>query len=79
LTFDLLGNLYGTTESGGKSGVGTLYKIDTKGKESVLHDFNFSDGAIPIGALTFVPKCKCIFGTTSLSSPGQGTVWQFIP
>ncbi len=78
LTFDSNGNLYGTTESGGKSGEGTLFKIDINGNESVLHDFDFSTGAIPVGALNYVPKCKCIFGTTSQSSPGLGTVWQFI-
>jgi uncharacterized repeat protein (TIGR03803 family) len=78
VTFDQQGNLYGTTERGGKFGNGTLYKIDTKGNESDLHDFDFSTGALPIGPVTFVPKCKCIFGTTAESSQGYGTVWQFI-
>jgi len=78
VAFDSQGNMYGTTESGGKSGEGTLFKIDSKGNESVLHDFSFVDGAIPLGSLTFVPKCNCLFGTTSQSSPGEGTVWQFI-
>lgn len=80
VTLDSKGNLYGTTEAGGQSGYGTLYKIDTKGNESVLHDFTFAaDGGFPVGALNLFPKkCNCIFGTTSQSSAGSGTVWQYI-
>jgi uncharacterized repeat protein (TIGR03803 family) len=36
---DEAGNLYGTATYGGGAGVGTVYKLDTSGKFSVLHTF----------------------------------------
>lgn len=48
---DAQGNLYGTTEGGGTdcdgsgAGCGTVFKIDTTGKETVLHAFTDSYGA----------------------------------
>jgi len=36
---DTAGNLYGTTESGGAFGYGTVFKLDTSGHETVLHSF----------------------------------------
>jgi uncharacterized repeat protein (TIGR03803 family) len=36
---DAVGNLYGTTVSGGKFGWGTVFKLDKTGKETVLHSF----------------------------------------
>lgn len=44
LVRDKAGNLYGTTISGGDGGCGTLFKIDTKGQESVVYAFA-GDGA----------------------------------
>jgi uncharacterized repeat protein (TIGR03803 family) len=52
LLMDSAGNLYGTTLQGGKYGgcqglvgCGTVFKLDTSGVETVLHNFNGSDGA----------------------------------
>jgi uncharacterized repeat protein (TIGR03803 family) len=39
LVRDSAGNLYGTTETGGKYGGGILYKINPTGKETVLFNF----------------------------------------
>lgn len=39
LVEDGAGNLYGTTYLGGAYGLGTVFKIDTAGKETVLHSF----------------------------------------
>ncbi len=45
---DSAGNLYGTTEMGGASNKGTVYKLDATGKETVLHSFTGgTDGANP--------------------------------
>jgi uncharacterized repeat protein (TIGR03803 family) len=53
LVRDAQGNLYGTTESGGANGgtfgYGTVFKVDTTGKETVLHSFNGNDGYQPWG------------------------------
>jgi uncharacterized repeat protein (TIGR03803 family) len=52
LLMDSAGNLYGTTLQGGKYGgcqglvgCGTVFKLDTNRVETVLHNFNGSDGA----------------------------------
>lgn len=44
LVRDAAGNLYGTTSRGGAYGVGTIFKLDKSGKETVL--FNFFKGTI---------------------------------
>src|SRR5438067_2118938 len=48
---DHAGNFYGTTAHGGASGMGTVFKLDTAGNETVLHSFSGPDGAIPRAAL----------------------------
>src|SRR5580704_600201 len=45
LVRDNSGTLYGTTSSGGGSAFGTVFKVDTTGKETVLHSFSGTDGA----------------------------------
>jgi uncharacterized repeat protein (TIGR03803 family) len=55
LVRDAPGNLYGTTALGGNAGecCGTVFKLDTTGKETVLYKFcsvaNCADGSFPIG------------------------------
>jgi uncharacterized repeat protein (TIGR03803 family) len=44
---DSAGNLYGTTSGGGASGAGVVFKLDTTGTETVLHNFTGGDGGIP--------------------------------
>lgn len=39
LVEDASGNLYGTTYVGGNSGIGTVFKMDATGKETILHSF----------------------------------------
>jgi len=53
LTGDANGHLYGTTASGGKGGVGTVYEVKiATGRVTVLHDFtNRRDGRYPCGDL----------------------------
>jgi uncharacterized repeat protein (TIGR03803 family) len=54
LVLDAQGNLYGTTYAGGTAGVGTVFKIDTTAKETVLHNFaglGGGDGANPYAGL----------------------------
>ena len=65
------GTLYGTTVDGGANGDGTVFKITTSGKESVLHAFTggASDGANPYGGLIDVDGM--LYGTT-LSAGGLG-------
>ncbi len=57
LMFDADGNLYGTTYAGGGTGCygngcGTVFKVNSSGKETVLYRFkNAPDGAQPYGGL----------------------------
>jgi uncharacterized repeat protein (TIGR03803 family) len=61
---DSKGNLYGTTHLGGKTGVGTVYKITSAGKETILHSFKGGeDGIFPQSDLTFDADGN-LYGTT---------------
>jgi uncharacterized repeat protein (TIGR03803 family) len=53
LRLDTLGNLYGTTASGGSHNLGTIFKLKTNGTEVVLHSFSgySSDGFGPFASL----------------------------
>ena len=78
-TLDVLGNLYGTTTSGGSGNRGVIYKIDTTGAYSVLFQFTGSDGMHPSSPLLIDPLGN-LFGTTADGGPnGQGEVYQLTP
>jgi uncharacterized repeat protein (TIGR03803 family) len=52
LILDSAGNLYGTTQFGGSSNRGIIFKLSPTGQETVLYVFTGStDGGIPIGRL----------------------------
>ncbi|MGO4879777.1 MAG: choice-of-anchor tandem repeat GloVer-containing protein [Bryobacteraceae bacterium] len=52
LVQDPAGNFYGTTEHGGASDWGVVFKLDTAGLETVLWNFTFeTDGTNPAGML----------------------------
>lgn len=76
LVLDAAGNLYGTTESGGSSGQGTVFKVTKAGVETVLHSFDGTDGCIPLGGLVR-DAAGNLYGTTnSCGSSGVGTVFK---
>jgi uncharacterized repeat protein (TIGR03803 family) len=86
VAIDKAGNLYGITWEGGDtvacppSGCGTIYKIDTTGKETVLHKFSLRDGFLPYGGLVLDSKGN-LFGTTAAGGAnclpgGCGTVYK---
>jgi len=65
LVRDQSGNLYGTTFEGGLYDYGTVFKLDTAGKVTVLHSFaGGRDGAFPNAGLT-VDANGNFFGTTN--------------
>jgi uncharacterized repeat protein (TIGR03803 family) len=74
LLMDASGNLYGTTRFGGSVnaapcggsgyiGCGTVFKLDTKRNETVLHNFGGPDGANPSAGLIMDAKSD-LYGTT---------------
>jgi uncharacterized repeat protein (TIGR03803 family) len=78
VVIDSAGNLYGTTQQGGAHGLGTIFKVDANGKETVLHSFSGgkSDGAYPTAGLAFDSKGN-LYGTTELGGTwNRGTVFK---
>ncbi len=72
---DAQGNLYGGTFIQGVYGYGTVFKLDTSGKETVLYSFGGLDGARP-GYLVLDTEGN-LYGTTKYGGPfGRGTVFK---
>jgi uncharacterized repeat protein (TIGR03803 family) len=65
LVRDAAGNLYGTTANGGTSELGTVFKVDKTGRETVLHSFTGypTDGAHPWAGL-LRDAAGNLYGTT---------------
>ena len=57
------GNLYATTEDGGASGKGTIFKITSSGTLTTLHSFAGTDGNSPHAALVQATNGH-FYGTT---------------
>ena len=76
LVMNARGNLYGTTSAGGKGGLGTVFKLTTAGKETVLYVFTGKGGANPVATL-IQDSAGNVYGTTSQGgSSNQGTVFK---
>jgi uncharacterized repeat protein (TIGR03803 family) len=90
LVRDSAGNLYGTTLTGGSltcdglpGGCGTVFKLDTAGKETALYTFTGgTDGAFPYGGLV-LDAVGNLYGTTGFGGDlscqppnGCGTVFK---
>lgn len=75
--FDKLGNLYGTTTSGGEPGNGTVFKLAPDGTETILHNFNCNgDGCVPWAGVTLDKKGN-LYGTTQIGGTyGWGTIYE---
>ena len=75
------GNFYGTTQSGGPSGHGTVFKITSAGTETVLHSFvgGTTDGSAPYAALVQGTDGN-FYGTTSAGgTSNNGTAFKIAP
>ena len=91
LTMDAAGNLYGTTNDGGRFAHGNVFKLTRTGDSSTyasLYDFTGgSDGATPYGSVA-LDAAGNLYGTTvaggseagdCIVSHGCGVVWQIRP
>jgi uncharacterized repeat protein (TIGR03803 family) len=77
LARDGAGDLYGVSYYGGTAGYGTLFKLDARGRFTVLHNFNeVTDGGQPIADL-LLDRAGNIYGTAENGSAGGGTVFKF--
>jgi uncharacterized repeat protein (TIGR03803 family) len=72
-------NLYGTAASGGSSGAGVVFKLNNKGKETILYTFlGGTDGADPESSLIRDAEGN-LYGTTWAGGyPGSGTVFKVL-
>jgi uncharacterized repeat protein (TIGR03803 family) len=82
LTLGSDGNLYGTTQNGGNSDDGTVFRVRPDGTLTTLVSFNYTNGMNPAAALTLGSDGN-FYGTTrqgGTGSPvfpfGMGTVFQ---
>lgn len=85
LTFDVHGNLYGTTASGGASGRGTVFELQPAAggswTEKVLHNFSNdgTDGYTPYAGVV-LDAAGNLYGTTSAGGTyNHGTVYEVTP
>ena len=71
LVGDRSGNLYGTTLQGGKHGLGTVFKLNTKsGREQTLYNFGGKDGENPEASLLRDPMGN-LYGTVTDGGTGH--------
>jgi uncharacterized repeat protein (TIGR03803 family) len=78
LTRDSAGNLYGTASGGGASGFGVVFKLDTTGKQTVLHSFagGSGDGQYPFAGV-IRDAAGNLYGTTQNGGASNfGTVFK---
>ena len=66
------GNIYGTARTGGPNDDGVIFKLDSSGNETILHDFaDGNDGSSPVAGL------NKFFGTTPNGGTNEaGTVFK---
>jgi uncharacterized repeat protein (TIGR03803 family) len=81
LIFDKNGDIVGTTTTGGANANGTVFKLTSSGKESVLYSFcsqtNCTDGAQPYAEQVLFDAKGNMYGTTmSRGINGGGTVFK---
>ena len=80
LVFDAAGNLYGTTNLGGASGHGAVFKLDIDNNETVLYSFTGGDdGSYPAAGL-FLDRAGNLYGTSAGDGrSNSGAVFEIKP
>ena len=76
VTLDSAGNLYGTTDAGGGSGYGVLYKIEANGQFGVLHSFAPEDAKGP-SRLTVDAEGNIYGASRAGGTSNAGVVFEF--
>jgi uncharacterized repeat protein (TIGR03803 family) len=71
------GNLYGTTLDGGENGRGIVFRIDSSGELTTVHDFTGADGCFPSAALVQATDGAFYGSTQSCGEHNLGTIFKF--
>ena len=80
VAFDNDGNLYGTTQIGGRDGGGVVYKLSPSGSDwtqSTLYSFGEADNGDPVGGVILDAQGN-IYGTTGCEGDG-GEAYELSP
>lgn len=81
LVMDAAGNLYGTTQGGGASGLGTVFElVNSAGTytETVLHSFAGPDGQVPNGGLVRDASGNLYGVTVNRQASDNGAVFELV-
>jgi uncharacterized repeat protein (TIGR03803 family) len=83
LALDTEGNLYGTSPQGGAFGHGTVFKLDSTGRETILHSFSGTggDGVTPDAGVILDAQGN-LYGSTTAggnNSCGCGIIFKLDP
>jgi uncharacterized repeat protein (TIGR03803 family) len=77
------GNFYGTTAVGGTTGVGTIFRVDSAGDETILHSFcaesNCADGGQPALGTLLRDEAGNLYGAAIGGSHQSGVVFKLTP
>ncbi len=84
LIFDSAGNLYGTTQNGGGSGYGTVFKLAPASggrpwRERILHAFRGPWAAWPVAGLVLDPAGNLYSTTQAADDKHAGEVFEITP
>jgi len=72
---DEAGDLYGTTQYGGPSQYGTVFRLDTNGTETILHTFSGADGQFPSSGLIMDANGN-LYGVTPRGGVYEGVLYK---
>jgi uncharacterized repeat protein (TIGR03803 family) len=71
---------YGTTESGGPSNVGIIFRVDSKGDFEVIHNFGFGDDVGYDPSVLIQATDGNFYGVNSFGGPhGGGVIFKMTP
>ena len=77
---DAAGNLYGTTHNGGSADLGTVYKLDAAGNETILHSFtNLADGQLPFAPVALDTAGNIYGASQNGAANASGVIFKLDP
>jgi len=83
VVMDKQGNLYGATWGGGEHSLGTIFGLTAhsggRWSETILHSFDGSDGALPLGGLMLDPSGNLYGATARGGTDNSATAFELKP